>query len=238
VTKRRRRSAWNQRRKGQLEIDLRPRTKRGALAKKPGRKPTGKRMDPRHRTRAHVDPKHPVHVVLRVTREVSSLRTRHAYRAIRRAIDRCRARADFRVVHASIQSNHLHLLVEADDKRALSRGMQGFAVSAAKRLNRELHRKRGDVFAFRYHATTITSPTQARNAISYIVNNWRHHRCDRDSTLRTDPYASAHAIADWRIEPHPDQLPVVRATTWLLTTGYKLASRIRPDDVPGPDPTP
>jgi len=36
---RRRRSRWNERRKGQLEIDLRPRTKRGELAKKRGADP-------------------------------------------------------------------------------------------------------------------------------------------------------------------------------------------------------
>jgi REP element-mobilizing transposase RayT len=238
MTRRRPRSAWNKRRRGQLEIDLRPRTKRGTLRKKLGRPVTGKRMDPRHRTRPEHDARHPVHVVLRVTREVSNLRTRHAYRAIRRAIDRCCARADFRVAHVSIQSNHIHLLVEADDRRALSRGMQGFAIVAARRLNRELRRARGDVFAFRYHATAITNPTQARNAICYIVNNWRHHRCDRYDTRRFDPYSSAHAIADWRIEPHPDQLPVVHPTTWLLTEGYKRARRIRPTEVPGPDPVP
>jgi REP element-mobilizing transposase RayT len=195
-------------------------------------------MDPRHRTRPEHDASHPVHVVLRVTREVSNLRTRHAYRAIRRAVDRCRARADFRIAHMSIQSNHVHLLVEADDKRALSRGMQGFAIVAAKRLNRELHRPRGAVFAFRYHATAITNPTQVRNAISYIVNNWRHHRCDRHVAWRTDPYSSAHAIREWGIAMRADQLPVVRPTTWLLTDGYKRADPIRPDEVPGPDPTP
>jgi len=238
MTKRRLRSAWNKRRKGQLQIDLRPRTKRGALRKKLGRPATGRRMDPRHRPRPEVDPRHPVHVVLRVTREVRSLRTRHAYRAIRRAVANARARADFRVVHMSIQSNHVHLLVEADGKDALRSGMQGFAISAARRLNRELRRRKGDVFAYRYHATAITNPTQARNAICYIVNNWRHHGCDRDMRWRTDPYSSAHAIAEWRIDPHPEHLPVVRATTWLLTDGYKRADPIHPDDVPGPDPMP
>jgi hypothetical protein len=132
----------------------------------------------------------------------------------------------------------VHLLVEADDKRALARGMQGFAVSAAKRLNRELHRARGDVFAYRYHATAMTNPTQVRNAISYIVNNWRHHGCDRHHTSRTDPYSSAHAIAAWNVERDPDQLPVVSPTTWLLREGYKRVDPIRPDEVPGPDPDP
>ncbi|HTJ42352.1 MAG TPA: transposase [Kofleriaceae bacterium] len=238
MTTRRRRSAWNKKRKGQLAIDLRPRTKRGALRKKLGRPVTGKRRDPRHRTRPDHDAKQPVHIVLRVTHEVSNLRTRHAYRAIRRAVDHCRARSDFRIAHLSIQSNHVHLLVEADDKRALARGMQGFAICAARRINRELRRPRGNVFAFRYHATALTNPTQVRNAISYIVNNWRHHRCDRYSTARTDPYSSAHAIREWRLEPHPDQLPVVRPTTWLLTHGYRLVRAIRPDEVPGPDPVP
>jgi REP element-mobilizing transposase RayT len=238
MTKRRRRSAWNRRRKGQLEIDLRARTKRGTLRKKLGRLVTGRRNDPRHRPRPELDPRHPVHVVLRVTREVRNLRTPHAYRAIRRAIATTHARCDYRIVHASIQSNHLHLLVEADDKRALTRGMQGFAISAARRLNRELRRERGDVFAYRYHATSIENPTQARNAISYIVNNWRRHGRHHHSVWRVDPYSSAHAVPGWNVPGHPGHLPVVRPTTWLLTDGYKRAAPIRPDDIPGPDPDP
>src|SRR5881394_2219491 len=146
-------------------FDFRPRTRAGKLARKRGRKPTGRRRDPRHRTRPPVDPRQPVHVVLRTTDAVGYLRRRRAYRAIRGALARMLPRTDYRVIHVSIQSNHVHLLVEADDKRALARGMQGFAISAAKRLNRELQRKRGEVFPFRYHATAIENPTQARNAI-------------------------------------------------------------------------
>ena len=220
----------------QRQLDFRRRTRAGKVAKRPGRKPTGRRRDPRHRTRPEVLPRHPVHVVLRVTHAVRNLRDLRMYRAIRAALRTCLARADYRVVHVSIQSNHLHLLVEADDKQALARGMQGFAISAAKRLNRELGRAHGDVFAFRYHATTITSPTQARNAISYIVNNWRHHRCDRYRDWRTDPYSSAHAL--WSLPQHAERLPVVRPATWLLTDGYKRGDPIHPDEVPGPDPVP
>jgi REP element-mobilizing transposase RayT len=183
-----------------------------------------------------------VHVVLRVVRAVGNLRTRHAYRAIRAAISRCAARTDYRVVHASLQSNHVHLLVEADDKRALSRGMQGFAISAAKRLNRELRRRRGDVFAFRYHATPVTSPTQARNAIAYVLNNWRRHRNDARAPWRIDPYSSAEQFAGWQT-PHgyglrAEPLPCVRPTSWLLTDGWTRAGPIRTDEVPGPDPSP
>ena len=180
-----------------------------------------------------------MHVVLRVTREVGNLRTRHAYRAIRGAVGLCARRSDYRVVHVSIQSNHVHLLVEADDKRALTLGMQGFAISAAKRLNRELRRKRGEVFPYRYHATAIENPTQARNAISYILNNWRRHRADARAPWRIDPYSSADRFGGWsrphRYAPRAEPLPTVRPTSWLLRDGWKRAGPIELDEVPQPD---
>jgi REP element-mobilizing transposase RayT len=183
---------------------------------------------------------HPQHVVLRTTRDVGTLRRRKAYRAVRGALLRCAAaRSDYRVVHVSIQRTHVHLLVEADDKLALARGMQGFAISAAKRLNHELGRARGDVFAFRYHATAVTTPTQARNALAYVLNNWRHHREDVYSTLRTDPYATGYAFDGWpRRAPPEDPLPVAAASAWLLTAGWRRAGPILPTEVPGPDPAP
>jgi len=228
---------WRQR-----SLDLRRRTRDGLVAKKRGRPPLRGKRDPSHVTRPEVVARHPVHVVLRVVRAVGSLRTRHAYRAIRGAIGTCAARADFRLVHASLQSNHLHLLVEADDKLALSRGMQGFAISAAKRLNRELRRRRGAVFAFRYHATPIVSPTQARNAIAYVLNNWRRHKNDVRAPYRIDPYSSAEQFHGWETphgyRPRAEPLPCVRPTSWLLTDGWTRAGPVRTDEIPGPDPSP
>ena len=222
-------------------LDLRRRNRDGTVAKRRGRPPKCGKHDPDHVRRPEVVARHPVHVVLRVVRAAGNLRTQHAYRAIRGAIGKCAGRTDYRVVHASLQSNHLHLLVEADDKRALSKGMQGFAISAAKRLNRELRRRRGLVFAFRYHATPITSPTQARNAIAYILNNWRRHRNDVRAPWRIDPYSSAAQFHGWHTphgHTHREPLPCVRPTSWLLTDGWTRAGPIRTDEIPGPDPTP
>jgi len=228
---------WRQR-----SLDLRRRTRDGRIATKRGRPRKRGKHDPAHVTRPVVVARHPVHVVLRVVRAVGNLRTRHAYRAIRAAIGTCAARSDYRVVHASLQSNHLHLLVEADSKPALSRGMQGFAISAAKRLNRELRRRRGAVFAFRYHATAITGPTQARNAIAYILNNWRRHHNDVRAPYRIDPYSSAEQFHGWETPhgyaPRAEPLPCVRPTSWLLTDGWTRAAPIRTDEIPGPDPSP
>ena len=226
----------------QGRFDFRRRRRDGKLARRAGPKPTGRRLDPRHRPRPDVIARHPMHVVLRTNRAVGNLRTRRAYRAVRGALTRCASRSDYRVVHISIQANHVHLLVEADDKRALTRGMQGFAISAAKRLNRELRRRRGEVFPFRYHATAIATPAQARNALAYILNNWRHHRADWRAPWRIDPYSSAWRFTGWS-RPHghapPRQpLPTVAATTWLIIDGWRRAGEIHLGEIPGPDPPP
>jgi REP element-mobilizing transposase RayT len=231
------RKPWRQR-----SLDLRRRNRDGRIAKKRGRPRHRGKHDPDHVMRPEVIARHPVHIVLRVVPAVGSLRTQHAYRAIRGAIATCAARIDFRLVHASLQSNHLHLLVEADSKLSLSRGMQGFAISAAKRLNRELCRRRGAVFAFRFHATPITRPTQARNAIAYILNNWRRHKNDVRAPYRIDPYSSAEQFHGWKTPhgyaPRAEPLPCVRATSWLLTDGWTRAGPVRTDEIPGPDPSP
>jgi REP element-mobilizing transposase RayT len=223
-------------RKPQLTLDLRPRRKDGKLAKKRGRKPKRFKTDVPHRTREAVEARYPVHVSLRVTTEVARLRTRKAYQAVRGALRLCAARSDFRVVQISIQDNHIHALVEAENKDALARGMQGFEISAAKRLNKALGRKRGKVFAHRYFARTIKTPTEVRNALVYLFNNWRKHRVD--GPWRVDPWSSAAQFDGWATPhgfvPREEPLPVVEAQSWLLREGWARApgGRIRLDEVP------
>jgi putative transposase len=177
-----------------------------------------------------------VHVSLRVTPEVARLRTRKAYQAVRGALRLCAARSDYRVVQICIQDTHIHALVEAESKDALARGMQGFEVSVAKRINKAMGRKRGKVFAHRYHAETIKTPTQARNTLVYLFNNWKKHRVD--GPWRIDPWSSAAQFQGWAT-PHGyaaprEPLPVVSAQSWLLREGWARApgGRIGLDEVP------
>ena len=86
-----------------------------------------------------------------------------------------------RVVHFSVQSNHLHLICEADNKQSLARGMQGLKISLARRLNAQWKRS-GQVFLERYHRTDLTSPLQLRNAIRYVLQNVIRHMSARPST--------------------------------------------------------
>src|SRR5947209_2361380 len=77
-----------------------------------------------HAEREAFKPSEPVHVTLRSSRDIGRLRTRAAYGAIREAMITVLTREDFRIVHLSIQGTHIHLLVEAEGRTALSKGMQ------------------------------------------------------------------------------------------------------------------
>jgi len=189
-------STRNRDRLAQCVLDFEPRTW-GGKREGAGRKKRKGKHDSAHRVRPRLRRYHPLHVVMRVTKDVPKLRQGRAYRAIRKALVRCLGNESFRVCHVSIQGTHLHFLIEAADERALAAGMQRLNILAAKALNRELGR-RGKLFAFRYHATQITSPKQARPALAYVLNNWRRHcedeTCQRAQLASVDPYSSALSV--------------------------------------------
>src|SRR5712692_607873 len=154
-----------------------------------------------HLRRPALKARHPVHVTMRLLKGIPSLRRSD----VRRALESCfRAGGDrfgFRLVHYSIQGNHLHVIVEVEDATALSRGMQGLAIRCARAINRVLHRK-GKVFADRYHSHALIARREVANAVQYLMNNARHHG---DETPR-DPYTSQRWL--WRV---PDENAPVRA---------------------------
>jgi hypothetical protein len=113
---------------------------------------------------------HPVHVIARVVPATRGLRRRDAYRALRRALTLSFARADFRVVSVAIHAHRVELVVEADDRIALARGMQGFQVAAARQVNRNL-RRRGTVFPDRYRATALHTRAAVRAVMA--ASDWQ-----------------------------------------------------------------
>jgi REP element-mobilizing transposase RayT len=224
---------------------------RGGKRRGAGRPPKSARAGAPHKERPFLHARYPVHVTLRVVAAVGKLRRRCVYQAIREATLTTARREDFRIVQLSIQHDHIHLLVEADNKRALAVGMQGFQISAAKHLNAAISkgklgpRRRGTVFPDRYHAEIITSPTQARHALSYVVNNWRKHREDQHgpaSTWKLDWFSSAITFPGWaeygdeaflwRGPPTYEPLMVFQPKTWLLREGWKKSGSISCSEVP------
>jgi REP element-mobilizing transposase RayT len=220
---------------------------RGGKRRGAGRPPKGFRSSERHRTREAFRANQPVHVTLRVEGAVGNLRRRDAYHALRRAMLVVADRNDFRIVHISLERDHVHLIVEASDKDALARGMHVFEIVAAKFLNKVITRetgrlRRGRVFGDRYHAVVIKSPKQMRNTLSYVLNNWRRHRQDEgvDSMFwDVDYFSSGPVFTGWDEGPQPlpsgyQPLPVRGARTWLLSTGWRKAGSISLRARPGP----
>jgi len=223
--------------------------RRGGKRKRAGRKPKGARAGAPHQARPAIRPNYALHVVMRVVTAVGNMRRRELYKAMRQATITAALRERFRIVHVSIQRTHVHMLVEAANNGALARGMQGFQISAARNINTALgdryRRRRGPVFADRYHLEVITSPTRARHALSYILNNWRKHREDRQglpSTWLVDPFSSGISFPDWKeldgkafmwpIRAGYDPLMVRRPQSWLLLEGWKLCGSVSAHDVP------
>jgi len=108
-------------RRPQLDLPLTAPRRWGGRREGAGRKP-GPRPAVRHLSRAHFRKPLPAHVTLRVRSDLPSLRTGRVVREIERTFEAGCERPGFRLVHYSLQGNHAHLIVEAQDRDALGRG--------------------------------------------------------------------------------------------------------------------
>ena len=205
-------------------------------------RPRGRTKVP-HRQRHRFAARFPLHITLRVVADVPSLRRRGALRIVQRAIEAGGHRFNFRVVHFVVVGNHLHLLVEASCMEALARGMQGLEVRLARRLNRFFGR-RGTFFAERYHSRILKTSREVRNALRYVLLNYRQHEARRGESLTRDwidPFSSAYWFDGWRDpiqlrEPRQRDLlavpcPTAPASVWLMTTGWRRWGPLAFDDV-------
>lgn len=107
-------------------------------------------------------------------RGVPSLREHSLFVQVRKALAAAKHQFGFALVHFSVQRDHLHLIAEANDRRALSRGVQGLSIRLALAVNRLLERK-GRLFADRYHARALKTPREVRFALRYVLLNARKH---------------------------------------------------------------
>jgi REP element-mobilizing transposase RayT len=150
-----------------------------------------------------------------------SFRAPRMFAAIRGALAAA-SKDDFRLVHFSVQGDHLHLIVEAEDGAALSAGMKGLAIRAALAVNREVQRK-GAVWGERYHVHALTTPSETRRALVYVLFNVRKHR--PGERRRLDPCSSALWFDGFR-EGGPTlstEAAVRGARTWLARVGWQRA---------------
>jgi REP element-mobilizing transposase RayT len=183
----------------QLELPRRGGARPGA-----GR-PKGSRVS--HHPRPQFGRVTPGLVTLKIRDGIPSLRSSRRFAAVRSAFAAARGLHGLRVVEFSVLGDHLHLIAEADDKRALSRGMQGLCIRIAKALNRVLGRT-GGIFADHYHSRLLRSPSELCAALRYVLGNAEHHFGDRGADWFSSASTEGAAV---RAEPRG----------WLLRIGWQ-----------------
>ena len=178
-------------------------------------------------------------MTLKVRDGLPSLRQRRFLREFRGSLRQACERGEFRVVHYSVQRNHLHLIVEASGKQALGRGMKAVGARLARAVNRVFARS-GPVLSGRYHVRALRKPLEVRNAIAYVLLNARKHWKQRTGTappVRLDEASSGMWFDGWSRNPpgvrQQDPREVARPRSWLLAKGWRKRRLIDPAETPG-----
>jgi REP element-mobilizing transposase RayT len=192
--------------------------------KRPGAgRPPGPRPIVLHRARPAHHERYPVHATLRAVAGLGSLRDCPVFNALEVALAAASSAA-FRLIHYSVQSNHLHLILEATDRAALLRGLRGLAIRTARAINRAAGRH-GRVWAERSHVRELRTPREVRAALVYVLHNWK--KAVRGAAS-LDACATGFWFDGWRgprprwsLPPAGVPAPVRAARTWLLTTGWR-----------------
>lgn len=203
-----------------------------------GRRPRPERVGfVPHVTRPTHESNHPVHVTIRRVANAPNLRAQSVYAAIEHELMALKARR-VRVIHFSVQSDHLHLMVESHDRKTLSRQMQHLFSRIARAVNRVALR-RGSLFRDRHHRHDLRTPTETRRALVYILFNTRKHA---PSYRWMDPHSSMCWFHGWAAERAPgagllrtigSAAPVSEPRTWLARVGWQRGGGpVRYDESP------
>lgn len=158
--------------------------------------------------RPSVNERYPLHVTWRLRKGLPDLRLLYNLGHFRHAAAESKAYG-FRVLHFSLESNHIHMIVEADSNKELANGMRSLGCRFAKlvlktrreRARSGSHSKNSDVnagsgiFAGRYHTRILKTPTEAKNAIAYVLLNHSKHT---NFVEHIDDFSSGYHFQNWK----------------------------------------
>jgi REP element-mobilizing transposase RayT len=152
---------------------------RGGKRPGAGRKPAARRKVP-HREREIFERLTPALITIRSEKHVWNLRSQRSFNRLKRALSAGRDRFGTRIIHFSVQGNHLHLIVESPNEDSLYRSMTGLNVRIARRMNSMMGRT-GRVIGERYHAAFLRSRGAAFRAVRYVRENHRKHFAPKEN---------------------------------------------------------
>lgn len=147
-----------------------------------------------HVRRPRLDGRAPLHVTLKVNSHIPNLKRQGFFALFREAVLAARERG-LRINQYSIQSNHLHLIIETDSNQALERGMKCLSIRLALGVKKRLvlhsarraqldmrsrpHspvvQRKAALFRDRYHLHVLRTPTEVKRALGYVTMNEHKH---------------------------------------------------------------
>jgi len=178
-----------------------------------------------HARRPDVSPSHPHHVTVRMRRGTWNLRAQRCYQPLLQAFRGVRKRSGFRVTHFSVQGNHVHMLVEGADRRAMSNGLRALLIRFARALNGVMG-ARGSRFQDRYHESVLETASAVRRCLRYVLENHARHMA-RIGKMgpAVDPFSSAPWFDGYRADVLLPRAmgdpPIATARSWLLANGWR-----------------
>lgn len=152
-----------------------------------------------HRIRETVSSRTPCHVNFKYK---CHIKNKDCLKLLKRAIANSRAYG-LRIIHFSLQHNHIHIITEPTNNEILTRGMRSLTITFAKGLNQ------GKVQIERYHLHVLRTLREAKNAVHYVLFNKQKH--EKGTCSKIDEYCSLWAVSKW------NELVKAYAKTWNKT---------------------
>ena len=180
-----------------------------------------------HVARPKLSEKIPSHITLKFKKDVPNLRCEAFLLEFTRAIRKAKAKG-LAVTQFSIESNHIHMLIEVKSNDTLKRGLlslQGCVTWGLRRVFKYF----GEVFVDRFHLHAIKSPREMKHALGYVIFNHAKH-CG--IAWFRDVYSSGFAQHEFAANVRQTRAPkwqseiesvMSQATSWLQQTGWKRA---------------
>ncbi len=126
-----------------------------------------------HVARETLTGKHPLHVTFKICEGMPNLRRKKFFQAFRKSVLKAQKKG-LALLHFSILSNHVHMIVEVADNRALHLGLQSLNTAFAKRVNFILSRT-GAVLRERFHMRVLKTPIEYFTTLRYVLTNAEKH---------------------------------------------------------------
>jgi REP element-mobilizing transposase RayT len=150
-----------------------------------------------HRSREKVKVSTALHVNFKVKLTV---RNKTGIRLLKRAIRNAQSHG-LGILHFSLQSNHVHLIVEAKSNELLTRGMRSLCITFAKGLGQ------GRVQLGRYHLHVLRTLKETRNAVHYVLFNQQKHSGLKRAHV--DEFSSLGLVQDLKLLARKAKMTVV-----------------------------